>query len=173
MFLDCLHGHWSWWGFFEQSHSISNGGPRESIKLCSLRLHCAPLPVYFYLPHSWALFGSLQTFSESWKITSDKVDFGPWKWIYSWSGSLFASRMFIILLYIKSSQDLCANGFSLVTAALKSLSFRLCCDLVGGAALWLNRKPRRGQKETYQDSFVAQIAYITWLINQQMALVRH
>lgn len=31
--------------------------------------------------------------------------------------------MFIILLYIKSSQDLCANGFSLVVVALELQSF--------------------------------------------------
>lgn len=84
--------------------------------------HRASLWVYFYPPHFWALFDSLKTFSKSWKkILQTKLASGS---EYSWNGRLFHSQMFITRLYIKNSQDLCANSFSLVVAALKLQSLK-------------------------------------------------
>lgn len=155
-------------GFFERSRSVSDRGTGESIKLCSL-----PDPLCFtlslFLPSSelsfiWQFGNFLRKMK---KLHQTRLTLGRWKWIYSWNRRLFPSQMFIIPLYI--SQDLCANGFSLVVN----------CNLSN--ALWPGRRPwfvvvqraRARPREWYLGSFVAQIAYITWLINQQMALVRH
>ncbi len=107
-------------GFFERSRSISDRKTGESIKLCSL-----PDPQCFtlslYLPSSelsfiWQFENFLQKLK---KLHQTRLTLYRWKWIYSWNGRLFPSWMFIIPLYIKSSQDLCANGFSLVVAAFE------------------------------------------------------
>lgn len=106
--------------FFERSRSISDIGSGENIKLCSLPDPLCFTPS-FILPSSelsfiWQFENFLRKLK---KLHQTRLTLGRWKWIYSWNGSLFPSWMFIIPLYIKSSQDLCANGFSLVVAAFE------------------------------------------------------
>lgn len=180
MFLHCEHRHWLWcssWAFFSffflsQSRSISaGGGTGGSIELCS---RSAPRFIFTFLRAE--LYLTVRKLSpkagkrkkkksHQTRLTLGQLEVNKFmKW-----ENCFPHRCLLFNFTLKAARSFVQMSSLWYSGCFGSVIFWLCCGLLGAPRLGLSR---REAELWYVASFVAQIAYITWLINQQMALVR-